>query len=145
VNRPFVSPTPVPPPVLLGEVLRLRSLLDGLEPLLDLGLPPGLEALRGYIELALDRPESLETAENQLDFIEQLVEAVWEEPAASVTSNPERASAAGWEPSRRHPVAGSWEQLEQLSEHLCRDAESWHRRRTASARHLRQTHLHSPA
>jgi hypothetical protein len=144
VNRPFVSPTPVSPPVLLGEVLRLLRLLDGLEPLLELGLPPGLEALRGDVELALHRPESLETAENQLDFIEQLAEAVWGEAAASLPNIPDGASAAGWGPSRHRPVTEFWEQLEQLSEHLCHDAERWHRRRTAGADPLLHKHLHSP-
>ncbi len=122
----------------------MRSLLDGLEPLLDLGLPPGLAALRGDIELALHRPESLETAENQLDFIEQLAEAVWGEGAASLANIPDGAPAAGGGPSPPHLMAESWGQLEQLAEHLCHDVERWHRRRTAGADPLLQKHLHSP-
>jgi hypothetical protein len=144
VNRPFVPPTPVSPPVLLGEVNRLRVLLDGLEPLLDLGLPPALKALRRDVELALDQPESLGTAENQLDFIEELAEAVWGEPAASLTSSLDGASPPGPGHSRRHPMAECWEQLERLSEHLCHDAETWHRRRTANAVAPLPSRLHSP-
>jgi hypothetical protein len=145
VNRPFVPPTPVSPPVLLGEVHRLRVLLDGLEPLLDLGLPPGLKTLRRDVELALGQPESLETAENQLDFIEELAEAVWGEPAASLTSSLDGASPSpGPGHSGRQPVAESWEQLERLSERLCHDAETWHRRRTANAVAPLPSRLHSP-
>jgi hypothetical protein len=145
VNRPFVPPTPVSPAVLLGEVHHLRSLLDGLEPLLDLGLPPALKALRFDIELALERPESLATAENQLDFIEELAEAVWGEPAASLTGSLEEASRVDPGPLLPRRVAESWERLERLSEHLCQDAERWHRRRTAIAGRSELRPLHSPA
>jgi hypothetical protein len=144
VKRSFIPLTPVSPPALLGEVLGLRSLLDGLAALLDLGLPPGLEALRRDVELALDRPESLETAENQLDFIEELAEAVWGAPAALQASSAEEASADGPAPLHRHGVAESWERLERLSELLCRDAETWHRRRTANAGAPLPSRLHSP-
>jgi hypothetical protein len=143
VNRSSPPPTPVPPTVLISDIQGLRRLLDELARLLDRGLPPGLEAFRSDVELALESPESLETAQNQLDFIEEFAEAVWGEPLFSLTGQ-------GAQPGSRRPpcccqVLESCEQLDRLSELLCRDAEAWHRRQVISAAQAGSGLRHSPA
>jgi hypothetical protein len=125
VNRPPVPPTPLSPPFLLGEVRRIRNLLEELARFCDPGLPPGLEAFQRDVELALGRPESLDSAQNQLDFIEELASAVWEEPLLTGHGDLDSLDASG-------PQAHC-DQLDRLSEFLCREAESWHRRRTFGA------------
>jgi hypothetical protein len=144
VNRPSVSPTPVPPPVLLCEVRQLQSLLAELAGLFDLGLPPILEALRSDVELALKRPESLGAAENQLDFIEEVADAVWGEPLPSLVDGGEGAPPGGLEPHRGSQVLAYWEQLDRLSERLCRQADAWHRKRLVSAAQAPLGRQHSP-
>jgi hypothetical protein len=136
---------PVSPAILLGELRRLRRLLGGLARLLPLGLPPSLEALRLDAELALARPDWLESAENQLDLIEEFAAAVWGQPLG--------VALIGWAagPGGRGPAANpdpledSWEELDGLTERLCRDAERWHRSLTLSARGCLMTGFESPA
>lgn len=133
MNRFPTPPTPLPPSRLLDELRQVRGLLDELDALLDLGLPPALAALRLDVEVALEQPRCLESARNQLDFIEELSEATWGLAAAVVAGPPPRPRPAG----RRHREAGrlaaSWKRLDRLSEELCREAEAWHRRRSSRA------------
>ncbi|MDQ6744127.1 MAG: hypothetical protein M3Z97_14645 [Candidatus Dormibacteraeota bacterium] len=132
------------PPVLVSEIGRLGSLLDELTPLLGRGLPPRLQALRSNVELALARPESLETAQNQLDFIEEFADAVWGEPLLSLAGQGLAAPSGGPRPSCLCQLLESWEQLDRLSELLCQDAEAWHRRRMLGAAQPVWGGRHSP-
>jgi hypothetical protein len=133
------------PSTLLHKIREARSLLEDLVPILDLGLPPALEELRGDLDLALERPESLRTAENQLDLIEELAEAVWIDSPAALIIRSRTASAAGLGLQELRRLADSLERLDRLSEHLCLDAEAWHMRRTTAARTDLATMRHSPA
>jgi hypothetical protein len=144
VNHPLAPLTPISPGVLLQEIRELLSLLDDLAPILKFGLPPTFEMLRGDLELALERPESLGTAQNQLDLIEELAEAVWgDSPAALMIRTPTASAADPGLQNQRRP-ADLLERLDQLSEHLCLRAEAWHRRRTTTALSGLSTVRHSP-
>jgi hypothetical protein len=141
VNRSYASSTPVPPAVLLGEVLRLRGLLDELAALSELGLPPALLALRSDAELALEHPESLNDAENQLDFIEEFADAIWGEPFSVLLSHP---GVGERHPQYLREAEPPWEQLDMTSERLCQHVEAWHRRQTVASRSLPDRQLVSP-
>jgi hypothetical protein len=137
--KPPLAP-PLGPAILLGEIRQLRRLLGELAQLLPLGLPPGLEAVRRDAELALARPDWLESADNQLDLIEEFATAVWgERPGLSL------ASWAVLEPPAGNLIQDSWEKLDRLTEGLCRDAERWHRGQSLSHRARFSAGLESPA
>jgi hypothetical protein len=133
VNGSATIATPIPPATLVQQVRRLGELLDDLIPLLQPGLPPGLATLNRNVRLALDRPESLESSENQLDFVEEFAEALWEDPLPDLLGD----RLSSWhgagrvlDPAR---LEASWGQLESISEHLCGDVERWHRKRALAS------------
>src|SRR3982074_3315725 len=99
--------TPIPPAALVKHVRRLGELLEDLDQLQP-GLPPGLETLKRNVLLALDRPESLESPENQLDFVEEFAEALWEDPFPDLLGHP----ASSWPGAEKvldpGPPGGSW-------------------------------------
>src|SRR6266496_2275752 len=70
--------TPTSPAELLDRVGELRGLVAELADLTDAGGAWGMRVLRRNIELALLSPETLSSAQNQLDFIEELTGAVWD-------------------------------------------------------------------
>ena len=124
--------TPIPPAALVKHVRRLGELLEDLDQLQP-GLPPGLETLKRNVLLALDHPESLESPENQLDFVEEFAEALWEDPFPDLLGH----AASSWQGAEKvlDPVRleASWDQLESISEHLCGDVERWHRKRALAS------------
>lgn len=132
------------PPVLVSVIGGLRTLLNEMAGSLGPRLSPALETFRRDVELALERPESLEIAQNQLDFIEELAGVAWDEPLLDCAG-----PAGGMPPGGRHracccPALESREQLERVSELLCHDAEAWLRRRASGNRQDRSRHRHSP-
>jgi hypothetical protein len=137
--KPTVAP-PVCPAILLGEIRQLRRLLAELAQLLPLGLPPGLEAVRRDAELALARPEWLESPDNQLDLIEEFATAVWGE-RLGVTL----AAWTGPAPPAGSLLQDSWDRLDRLTEDLCRDAEQWHRGQSLSRQASLPAGFESPA
>lgn len=118
----------MPPAVFLQQVRRLRELLDGLVPLLRLGLPPGFKELARNVNLALERPESLESPENQLDFVEEFAEALWGQPFPDLCDEVGPPGCPAERTLSRRHLEAFWEQLDRLSQHLCTNVESWHRR-----------------
>jgi hypothetical protein len=124
---------PIPPTTLLQQVQRLRELLDGLVPLLSLGLPPRFRELARNVNLALERPDSLESPDNQLDFVEEVVEALWAEPFPDLLDEGGPSGSLAERTLSQSRLEASWEQLDGLSQHLCTDVESWHRRRALAA------------
>jgi len=130
---PPPRPTPVPPAELLGSVRELQALLDELIDLTGCGGAWGMRVLRRNVELALLSPDTLDAADNQLDFIEELAEAVWDggdggfRHAVAPSSTPDET--ARWEDRRRAVVV----RLDDLAHHLCAAAEVWRDLLVASA------------
>jgi hypothetical protein len=120
------SPTPVPSVELAARVRELRELLDELGELTACGGAWGVRVLRRNLELALLSPETLGSADNQLDFIEELAEAAWD-PGDGCLGYPVRAAStpeASWRrEERRRAVA---ERVGEIAHGLCAAAEAWH-------------------
>ena len=136
--------TPISPVSLLEQVRCLGQLLDSLGSLLQLGLPPGLETLKQNVLLAVERPEALETPENQLDFVEEFAVALWGEPFPDFLGAGEGSLGASPEARGRSPVEATWEELDRISQLLCRDVERWHRRRALAASRRPSAAMRSP-
>src|ERR1700737_2349729 len=133
MNGSATIAAPIPPAPLGKQVQRLGELLDELAPMLQPGLAPGFETLKRNVRLALERPESLESPENQLDFVEEFAEALWGDPFPDLLSDA-GGSWAGLETVLdRARLEASWDQLESISEHLCGDVERWHRKRALAS------------
>jgi hypothetical protein len=126
-------PTPLPSEALLHHAAEVRDLLDELDALTDSENAWGLRILRRNVELALRSPRTLETAENQMDFVEELAEAVWDgsDPGfryavrAADTPAGTRAREA-----RRQEVV---ERFDRLAGLLCQAVERWRAREAAAA------------
>lgn len=122
---PPLRPTPVPPAELVDCAGELRRLLDELADLTGSGGAWGVRVLRRNVELALLSPHTLDVADNQLDFIEELAEAVWDgvdggfRHAVAPSPTPEETARRE---ERRHAVVG---RLDDLAHHLCGSAEAW--------------------
>jgi hypothetical protein len=92
-----------------------------------------VRVLRRNVELALLAPDTLGRPDNQLDFIEELAEAVWD-PADvgfrfAVRPGPTAEETQRREARRRAVV----EHLDEIATRLCADAETWHDRAAAAA------------
>jgi hypothetical protein len=124
-QAPSPRPTPVPPAELLDRSRELRGLLEELAELTGCGGAWGMRVLRRNVELALLSPRTLDVADNQLDFIEELTEAVWDggdvgfRHAVAPGPNPEETARRE---QRRRAVVG---RLDDLAHHLCAAAEAW--------------------
>ena len=122
---PTVPPTPVPPAELVGCAAELQGLVDELTDLTGYGRAWGMRVLRRNVNLALLSPHTLDTADNQLDFIEELAEAVWDggdggfRHALPPSSSPEETVRR--EERRRAAV----ERLDALAHRLCAAGEAW--------------------
>lgn len=118
-------PTPVPPAQLAACARDLEGLVDELSQLTGCGSAWGVRVLRRNIELALRCPETLASPANQLDFIEELAEALWDAADGGfrhpVRPAPEMEATCGRERRRRAVVA----RLDEIAESLCADAEAW--------------------
>lgn len=122
---PPLSPTPVPPERLAACVGELDGLVAELSELTGCGSAWGVRVLRRNIELARLSPRTLETPANQLDFIEELAEALWD-AADGGFRHPARPGATPEathrrERRRRAVVA----RLDEIAQSLCADAEAW--------------------
>jgi hypothetical protein len=115
----------VPPSELLDCARELRGLVDELADLTGCGGVWGMRVLRRNVELALLSPHTLGVADNQLDFIEELTEAVWDggdggfRHALAPSSTPDETALRE---QRRRAVVG---RLDDLAHHLCAAAEAW--------------------
>lgn len=119
------GPTPVPPAELAACAVELRALVDELAGLTSCGSAWSVRVLRRNLELALLNPHTLRSAENQLDFIEELAEAVWDGAVQDGSSTSAAALTAqeriGQE-ERRRLLLG---RLDELTHGLCGAAEAW--------------------
>jgi len=120
-----LRPTPVPPAQLLDCARELRGLLEELADLTGCGAAWGVRVLRRNVALALLSPDTLDGADNQLDFIEELAEAVWDgcdggfrhavAPCETLEETVRREQ-------RRRAVVG---RLDDMAHFLCAAAEAW--------------------
>lgn len=139
---PPLHPTPVPPAELLDRAAELQGLLDELADLTGCGGAWGARVLRRNVELALLSPHTLESADNQLDFIEELTEAVWDGGEAGfrypLAPDGTRDEAAGRE-RRRCALVG---RLDEVAHQLCAAAEAWRDVVVATAEAARAGHAY---
>ncbi|HEY4026819.1 MAG TPA: hypothetical protein VGO86_10360 [Candidatus Dormibacteraeota bacterium] len=119
------SPTPVPPADLADRVGELQALVAELVELTECGNAWGMRVLRRNIELAHLSPSTLDSAQNQLDFIEELAEAVWDGADAgfryAAQPGPTPEETRRREDRRRVVV----ERLDDITHGLCAAAEGW--------------------
>jgi hypothetical protein len=121
--------TPVPPLDLVRHVKELRALLDEVFGLTE---ARGLWAIRTFshhVDLALVSPTALISPQNQLDFVDEALDAIWE--AAEVGFGGLR-TAQGWEETgrRQQRLDALRGRLEGIADRLCEELETWHRRRS---------------
>jgi hypothetical protein len=120
-----LRPTPVPPAELLDCARELQGLLEELADLTGCGAAWGVRVLRRNVALALLSPHTLDGADNQLDFIEELAEAVWDggdggfRQAVAPCETPDETT---WREQRRRAVV---DRLDDLAHRLCGAAEAW--------------------
>ncbi|MDQ6774149.1 MAG: hypothetical protein M3024_14400 [Candidatus Dormibacteraeota bacterium] len=69
---------PLPPVGLVRQVKRLKAILDELVEVTDAEDIWGIRSLRSHVALALESPSTLTSARNQVDFVIELLAAVWE-------------------------------------------------------------------
>lgn len=125
VSGLVAPPTPLPPSELVAHAHEVRALLDELAALTGSENAWGLRVLRRNVELAIMSPETLDRPENQMDFIEELTEAIWDgadsgfryavKPAAT------QEGARAREERREAIVA----RLDRLADQLCKQVEHW--------------------
>lgn len=118
-------PTPLPPSELVAHAHEVRALLDELAALTGSENAWGLRVLRRNVELAVMSPETLDRAENQMDFIEELAEAIWDgadsgfryavKPAATPEGTRVREQ-------RREAIVA---RFDRLADQLCKQVEHW--------------------
>lgn len=103
----------------------MARLLDELRSLSAVGAVWGLQPLTENVQLALRRPQTLSSVDNQLDFIEELVDAAWREPPLELL-DPTGAR-------RPDLVESIWESLGATAERLCERVDRWRRKQTGLA------------
>jgi len=122
---PAAKPTPVPAAELIAHAADLRALLRELAEVTGCENAWGLRVLKRNVELALASPETLERAENQIDFIEELAEAVWDgaDPgfryAVTPAATPDATRAREL---RRQAIV---DRFDELADRLCKQVERW--------------------
>src|SRR5262249_38640045 len=117
--------TPIPPAALSAWVAELTALVGELS---SLAAGPGgwsLRVLRRNLELARLNPETLLSAENQLDFIEELAEAAWDSDCHDRSCTGSEALTAQQHRGREERRRAALDRLGEIALHLCAAAEGW--------------------
>ena len=120
------QPTPVPAAELVAHAVDLRALVRELAELTGCENAWGLRVLRRNVELALASPETLERVENQVDFIEELAEAVWDAADSGFRYAVTPAATPGETDAREERRQAIVDRFDQLAGHLCKQVERWH-------------------
>jgi len=131
--QPELARTPVPRAELLTCAGELRGLMEELSELTGCGSAWTVRVLRRNVELALLSPESLDSAENQLDFIEELAEAVWDPADVGFRYAVRPAATADGTQRRDQRRRAVVERLDEIANRLCAEAEGWQDRTAAAA------------
>ena len=130
---PHPGPTPLPRDVLLAHADEVRDLVDELAPLTRADHTWGVRTLRRNTEIALRNPRTLESPENQMDFIEELAESVWAgaEPGdPHVVRRGEIPRQVQADVVRLHQLQ---DRLDQMAVLLCEHVVRWRRQACAAA------------
>lgn len=130
---PTPQPTPVPAAELVARAGDVRALLDELADLTGCKNAWGLRVLRRNVELALASPETLDRAENQMDFIEELAEAVWDGADSGFRYAVTPAATAAGTHAREQRRQAIVDCFDQLADHLCKQVERWQALETEAA------------
>lgn len=130
-------PTPVLPEELTACAREVRDLLDELAELSGCGNAWGLRVLRRNVELALASPVTLASSENQLDFIEELAEAVWDGADSGFRYAVKKADTPPETPdvtrTREERRRGIVERFDRLAHDFCLRVERWHELEAAAS------------
>jgi hypothetical protein len=131
MDRAGPTSTPVPHADLLRLVRDLRPLLTQARELADTGSLWGLNLLSLHVQRALARPAILGDAQNQVDFIEVLVDAIWE--AAEVDfGGPRLARAEDGINARLRRLEVVRDRLDAIADELADRLDAWRRVRWAA-------------
>ena len=121
--------TPVPPLDLVRQLKELRALLDEIFALTEARALWAVRTLSHHLDLALVAPTALISAQNQLDLVDEVLDAVWE--AAEVGFGGLRAAPSWEETGRRQQRLDALRgRLEGIADEMCEQLESWHRQRS---------------
>jgi hypothetical protein len=124
--------TPVPPLDLVRHVKELRALLDEIFGLTEASGLWAVRTLSHHVDLALISPTALISPQNQLDFVDEVLDAIWE--AAEVGFGGLRPAPSWEEIGRRQQRLEMLRgRLEGIADALCEQLETWHRRRSAQS------------
>src|SRR5215510_9758965 len=124
-QAPPPQPTPVPAAELVAHAVDLRALLNELAELTGCENAWGLRVLRRNVELALASPETLERVENQVDFIEELAEAVWDAADSGFRYPVAPAATPDGTRAREERRQAIVDRFDELADRLCRQVERW--------------------
>ena len=118
--------TPVPPRDLVRHVKELRALLDEIFGLTEARGLWAVRTLSHHVDLALLSPTTLISSQNQLDFVNEALVAIWE---ATEVSFGGLRPATSWEEagSRQQRLDALRGRLEGIADQLCEQLETWHR------------------
>jgi hypothetical protein len=117
--------TPLPPADLLAAARELRDLLGALTTLTGSVDAWGMRVLRRNVELALRWPATLERADNQLDFVEELAQALWDPGDSAFRHAARRVPSAVETQAMEAHRRAVLERLDGLAADLCARVEGW--------------------
>lgn len=124
-SPPPLPPTPVPAAELLDRAAELRGLVDELADLTGYGGAWGMRVLRRNVELALLSPHTLDSADNQLDFVEELAEAIWDGGDGGFRHALPSSSTAEETARREERRLALVQRLDEIAHGLCAAGEAW--------------------
>jgi hypothetical protein len=110
----------------------VRDLVEELVALTGAEHTWGVRTLRRNTEIALRNPRTLERSENQMDFVEDLAEAVWAgtEPGYRYAVRP---GPGGQDEAAAERLQAILDRLDQLAVALCAEVTAWRRVALAAA------------
>ena len=124
--------TPIPPLDLVRHVKELRALLDEIFGLTEASGLWAIRTLSHHVDLALGSPTALVSTQNQLDFVDEALDAIWE--AAELSFGGLRPAPSREETGRRQQRLDTLRgRLESIADQLCEHLETWHRHRSDRA------------
>jgi hypothetical protein len=114
---------------LVRHVKELRALLDEVFGLTEARGLWAIRTLSHHVDLALVSPTALISPQNQLDFADEVLEAIWDAMEAGFGG---LRPAQSWEETgRRQQRLDSLRRgFEGIADQLCEQLEGWHRRRS---------------
>jgi hypothetical protein len=118
--------TPIPPLDLVRHIKELRGLLDEIFGLTEASGLWAVRTLSHHVDLALVSPTALISPQNQVDFVDEALEAIWEAAELSfggLRPTPSREET-GLRQQRLDTLRG---RLEGIADQLCEHLEVWHR------------------